>query len=365
MALIKGPRYRSPDGEPDPKKDKSQEEPQRRGGLIKGKSMSGKFLSDSPLPSEYSGGNAQSVRRRVAGGKLLKAKWASIVQQDPDADHAPKARETAILKSTDFQPASFVSQDDGEGAQGTPRNVVMVPTSASGKKTMTTSEADDDFSVEQPPMESNVDVEAIVAEAEQKGREKAAKIIEHAQEEAKKLIDQAKIYGETAKEEARKEGLIQGKEDGYREGLAQFTAMMDEAKRLFAQMVNERRKMFEKIEPELARLSLEIAKKVIGQEIRTNHDAVISVVRQALSRMKSREQVVIKVNPKDLEHVENNRQVFAAMVEGIKDLEITADPRVGEGGCLIQTNLGSTDARLETQLEVVRLAFDRMETGEV
>lgn len=368
MALIKGPRYRPQDGEPEPRKDKSQEEPQKRGGLIKGGAMSAKFLSDSPLPSEYSSGAPRSKQRIATSGKVLKAKWASVLGggEGGEGAPAPRGRDTQILKSSEFQAASFMTQPGGPEAGGIARNVIMVPSNENqaSRQHSPVEEEGGDFVVEQMSMGSRVDVDAIVAEAEERGREKAARIIEHAQAEAKKLIDQAKIYGETAKQEAQKEGLLQGKEDGYREGLAQFTAMMDEVKNLFSQLVKERQRVFEEVEPELASLSLDIAKTVIGNEVRTNPDAVIGIVKKALSHMKSREEVVIKVNPEDLEHVKHNRDVFAAMVEGVQNMEIAADPRVGRGGCLIQTNLGSTDARIETQIGVIELAFKRAETGQ-
>lgn len=365
MALIKGKRFR-PDDEPDPKKDKSGEEHQRRGGLIKRKSLSSKFLSDNALPPEY-GDNKSRVRRSAASGKVLKAKWTSILKPAGETKHfdQERAQDTSIMKEDDFRPASFMTQPGaGENQDRSgPRNVVMVP--AGKKKSRGDAEAGDgEFSVEQADPRMNVDVEAVIAEAEQKGREKAAKIIEHAQAEAKKLIDQAKIYGETAKQEAHREGMKQGKEDGYREGLAQFQAQMEQAKELCRQLINDRRKVLETVEPELAHLSIQIAEKVIGEELKTNSDAVLSIVKAALAKMKSREQVTIKVHPDDLTHVENNRDIFAAMVEGIKDLEITADPRVDRGGCLIVTNLGNTDARISTQLGAIELAFNTAETGE-
>ncbi len=335
MAIIKGSKYRS-SGDDFSRKKGHKEEQARKGGLIKARKTS--FLS----PSASAKRSSPSAARR---GKILKAKWTAILK---DA--------TKEEKKSEFVPASFVTQPGGIDGRGTPKNVVMIPSKDVPPKAEEPKE-EADFKVEEPEPTPNVDVEAIIAEAEQKGRERAAKIIEHAQAEAKKLIEQAKIYGETAKAEAHQEGFKQGKEDGYKAGLAEFTALMEEAKNLFNQLINERRKILESIEPELAKLSISIAEKIIGEEIKTNPDVVISVVRQAMSKLKSREEVTIKVNPDDLDHVRANRDVFATLVEGVKELEIIADPRVDRGGCLIETNLGNTDARIKTQLAAIELAF--------
>lgn len=368
MALIKGPKLRPSDEEPEPKKDKQQEEQQRKGGLIKRTTLTGTLPLDSALSPEYAAKARQ--KQQMAGGKVLKAKFTSIQKpedEEQEGEDSSGIHDTNVRSGSDFQPASFMTQPGGVDGHGQARNMVMIPTTDKPPQPPAKEEpqpADDgEFQVEQPNQMSSVDVEALIAEAEQKGREKAAKIIEHAQAEAKKLIDQAKIYGETAKSEAHREGMKQGKEDGYREGLAQFTAMMEEAKKLINQIITERQKVLEAAEPELASLSIDIAKKIIGAEIETNPEVTMNVVKEAVSKMKSREQVTIKVHPDDLEHVQENRDVFMAIIEGIRELTIETDNRVDRGGCLIETNLGNTDARISTQIGAIELAFKRAETG--
>lgn len=363
MALIKGSQFYPSDKEPeDSKKSQSREESHRKGGLIKGKSYKTNFLSDSPIPQGRS-----KKRNPVKRGKILKAKWTSLLKpEEMSKETIEKGAQKSDLSDSGFLPASFVAREGKKKGDSSPRDVVMIPSRKplakepeheAGEETP----EDQEFKVEEPAPAPQVDVEAIIAEAEQKGREKATKIIEHAQAEAKKLIEQAKIYGETAKTEAHREGFKLGKEDGYKAGLEEFTALMEEAKNLFTQLVNERRKLLESVEPELANLSISIAEKIIGAEVETNPDVVINIVKQAMEKMKSREEVTIKVHPDDLEHVQANRNVFAAMVEGIKDLDIIGDPRVDRGSCLIETNLGNTDARIKTQLGAIELAFKNAE----
>jgi len=308
-----------------------------------------------------------------ARGKILKAAWASLLQKQ--SEQKKREREQIFGDASDFpeehpgqekepepefQPMTFMSRKSGKG----PATVVMIPASDSQMEELEENVEfgeGSEFQVAQSPMVPAVDVEAIIAEAEQKGREKAQKIIEHAQAEAKKLIDQAKIYGETAKQEAHAEGLKLGKEDGYKAGLEEFSSYMNEAKNLFTQLVREREQVLSGIEPELARLSISIAEKIIGSELDINQDAVINIIRNAMSKIKSREEVTIKVSPDDLDYVRENKDVFARMVEGLKNLEIISDPRVDRGGCMIETNLGNADARITTQLSTLELAFKKLE----
>ena len=80
--------------------------------------------------------------------------------------------------------------------------------------------------------------------------------------------------------------------------------------------------------------------------------------------LKDREQVRIRVNPDDYHIVNNDRASLMRMVEGLKDFELAIDSKVARGGCIIETNLGNIDARLETQLSAIATAFERSEKGE-
>ncbi len=369
MAIIKGTRkYRPSDDDDEDRnlqqqfKPEVEESPQRRGGIIKG--TRGPSSADFSLST---GLISKSLPQKTHS-RILKAAQASMIEKQRkeklfqeenifgDISDFPEAPKAGRSKPPEFQPVSFQTTDKGEG----PRNVVMIPSSDRQYHSMNETEEppeDIEFQVEQPIMRPQVDVDGIIAEAEQKGREKAQKIIEHAQDEAKKLIDQAKIYGESAKQESQREGFKLGKEEGYKAALEEFVKYMDEAKNLITQLVREREQVLNSVEPELARLSVSIAEKIIGEEMQLNRDTVINIIKNAMQKVKSSEEVTIKVNPDDLDYVNENRDVFTRLVEGLKSLEITSDPRVDKGGCMIETNLGSADARVSTQLEAIELAF--------
>jgi len=379
LAIIKGSRYRQPEDDDDNSGQTGTENKEatiKRGGLIKGRrlapsssekdALSSRFLSDKPLPKKYRRGDKRTGRR----GKVLKAAWTSILKPEEDkkpyedeifgdTSEFPEAPPTKPMEE-EFQPTTFKSKGKGEG----PREVVMIPAGPGAKKQEEEQPESADFQIEESEPQPSVDVQAIIAEAEQRGREKAQKIIEHAQVEAKKLIDQAKIYGETAKTEAHREGFKLGKEDGYKAGYEEFREHMEQSKNLLTQIIRERENILNSIEPELAKLSISIAEKIIGEELTTNRDTVINIVKNAMSKIKAREEVVIKVSPDDLEYVQEKKEIFARLVEGLKELNVTSDPRVDRGGCLIETNLGNADARISTQLATIELAFKNLETGQ-
>jgi flagellar assembly protein FliH len=368
LALIKGTKYPSPGEEPEEINDpKTREDTGRKGGLIKAsRIISGKNDETSPL--NPISGQQEPFKRR---GRVLKSWETSILRiaetevkgkKSKTIDPSEDAGETTVLSKKNLP-----KPESKEETQPSPDDEFTVEEEDEEDEIDDDDdddeEEDDDDDEEEEETKPDVDVEAIIAAAEEEAQEKANMIIEHAQTEAKRLIEQAKIYGETAKSEAYEEGFKIGKEEGYKAGQEVFSDHMKKAGNLIKHISDERNRVLEEVEPELAKLSLEIAKKIIGDEITTNPDVVISVVKQAMIKMRSRERVTIKVNPDDLKHAKEHRNVFAAMIEGMKEMDIVGDPRVEKGGCLIETNLGNTDARINTQLDAIILAFSNLEKG--
>jgi flagellar assembly protein FliH len=96
-------------------------------------------------------------------------------------------------------------------------------------------------------------------------------------------------------------------------------------------------------------LSLAIAGKVIqrggekGLGPRLREVAIKSVVAAG--------EIVIKVNPRDLEVLNDNKGEFSRFSgAGVKGLKIEADPEIDKGGCVIETNYGEVDASIGSVL---------------
>jgi len=100
-------------------------------------------------------------------------------------------------------------------------------------------------------------------------------------------------------------------------------------------------------------LVLLIAKKVIKVISENQKNVVINNVVQALRKLKSRGEVAIRVNLADLELTTEHKKDFIEMVEGVKSIKILEDSTVDRGGCIIETDFGSIDARISSQLHEI------------
>ena len=90
--------------------------------------------------------------------------------------------------------------------------------------------------------------------------------------------------------------------------------------------------------------------KVISEN---QKNVVINNVVQALRKLKSRGEVVIRVNLADLELTTEHTNDFLTMVENVKSISILEDSSVDRGGCIIETDFGQIDARISSQIHEI------------
>lgn len=154
------------------------------------------------------------------------------------------------------------------------------------------------------------------------------------------------LGAEADREEARRVGRAEGRE----EGLATVTELLCRARRDVARRSEE-------AENDLLRLSVRIAEKLLGRELAADPSAIADVVRTALRGARSRRELVVRVHPGDAAQVAAARPRLAEALVRHGELSIQADPAVSPGGCQIDTEAGTIDARLEVQLAAIERAL--------
>ena len=88
----------------------------------------------------------------------------------------------------------------------------------------------------------------------------------------------------------------------------------------------------------------------------TNANIIVENVRQALTRLVSREVVTLRVNPVDLDAIRQHRDAIVAASD-VEHLRIVEDQRVDRGGVIVETDAGTIDSKIATQLREARRAI--------
>lgn len=203
-----------------------------------------------------------------------------------------------------------------------------------------------------PPEPATVPIEAVaqlarglVSDAE----ERAAALLADAHQRARQLIEEAADRGneliEAVRKAAHEEGFAAGNDQANRE----MSDMMATMHNLVDMARVERHKLIESAEPELVRLATGIAERILHQQIALDRGVVVEMAKVAIARLVDRESVTVRVNPADLERMRPHRDEFLNASD-IKHLRIIEDQRVDRGGVLVETEGGTIDARISTQL---------------
>jgi type III secretion protein L len=169
-----------------------------------------------------------------------------------------------------------------------------------------------------------------------------------AHEEARRLVEGAQARARDIVEEAQQEAAdlrSRAREEGWAEGLAEWQARI-------LDVAGEARRAVEGARPQLVALALRVAEKILRHRLDEQPDAIVPMVEEALEAARGYRggHLVVRVNPADAPALEGFRQRLLDRDGRWKSLEIAAVEGMARGGCRIETDFGTIDASVETQL---------------
>lgn len=183
-----------------------------------------------------------------------------------------------------------------------------------------------------PPSEATVD------DLLKSARDEAARIIAEAERNADAIA-------EAAKEKALREMELRFD--------AEVAAKTDEARADLVETIERINGLAEEIskrhEHDIVELAIQIARKIVGREVTIDREIAFTLVRVSLAKLHDRAVAEVHLNPEDLAYVESHRD----KIDFRGALDLVADRAVSVGGCLIHTDAGDVDARVESQFEEI------------
>ncbi len=178
----------------------------------------------------------------------------------------------------------------------------------------------------------------------------AGKAIKDAEEKIKDFEIHAKARVDEVTKEAHKKGFDQGREEGFKEGKAEVERLVHRLHLILDRAMDKRGQILEQTETQVIELVLLIARKVVKTISENQKNVVISNIGQALRKLKTRSDVIIRVNLADLQLATEHAKDFIELAENAKNLAVVEDTAVDRGGCIIETDFGEIDARISSQL---------------
>lgn len=166
--------------------------------------------------------------------------------------------------------------------------------------------------------------------------------VDAARSEAKKIVDEAEKSAQHIRESAH----LEGRTEGTKEMLVELAR----ARKLYAGALDE-------AEGDMVEMAFRLAGRIIGEAVECDPKRVESMVSGVLRRARGKRDIVVTVCPEDLPALTQARPELARDVDGVS-IHFETDSSLTRGGCVIQTESGRIDGRIETQLNALKKALN-------
>lgn len=115
----------------------------------------------------------------------------------------------------------------------------------------------------------------------------------------------------------------------------------------------QRTEYFARVEAEIVQLALAIAAKILHRESQVDPMLVATLVRIAVEKMREESKVTVRVGTKRLAQW----KAYFASHPSVARVEVLENPGLSEHDCQLETELGTTNFGLDSQLKEVEQGF--------
>jgi flagellar biosynthesis/type III secretory pathway protein FliH len=172
-----------------------------------------------------------------------------------------------------------------------------------------------------------------------------------AEQKAEEILIGARSQAEALGKEAYEEGKSRGQEEARNEILPALIGFAQAGQSL---IVFEEQ-MVARFTPQMVRLALEIAEKIVAKTVAEDPEIVASVLERARKEVHDARLVRVRLHPADYQILlEMRPELIRAGEAGGRKVEVLAADEIGRGGCRIETEIGIVDASIPTQFQEIK-----------
>lgn len=177
----------------------------------------------------------------------------------------------------------------------------------------------------------------------------ADELLERAQEEAARILAQAEEHAAIIEQVASDKAVQKAKAELAAENEAVFAELRMRLADTIAEVGAIGEDMTANVEEELVELAIQIAKKIVAREVTIDREIALTLVKVSLAKLHNRSIAEVHLNPEDHDFVKNrlDQLNFRGKIDLVEDKSIAI------GGCLIHTETGDIDARIESQFDEI------------
>jgi len=186
----------------------------------------------------------------------------------------------------------------------------------------------------------------------QDAQRKAESLTARAKQKAEALMAAAEAEAEALHLRAEKEGFEQGRQEGLRAGkeeaLREGAALITVLEQAVQEGARARAGSLAALEDDVLKLSLLLADKIVRKTVQDDLSWLEPIIKEALSALGAVREIIIRLNPVDYAIVSAKVDEFSGLTRA--QLQFESDATVNPGGCVLESENGMIDARLEKRL---------------
>jgi flagellar assembly protein FliH len=179
-------------------------------------------------------------------------------------------------------------------------------------------------------------------------------------EEIERLSEEQKIEEKVLEkisllqEDAYKQAYELGYEEGRNKAIADKTAELEqksaEIDQLTASLFKIKEEMVYQNEAHIMRMIYEIATRLAFDHITEKQEVVVQLIKKSIEEAQADENVNVRVSSEQLEFLETIKQTPGREYEFLKKVKFEGSDTVSIGSCVVETNYGVIDARIEERV---------------
>ena len=206
-----------------------------------------------------------------------------------------------------------------------------------------------------------------------KDEKKVEDLKQRTQAECDRILQEAEAEADDIFNDAKKDGYAKGFEEGYefghdngeknaRDELKEtIRAANKKAEKTIQDAKDATAEYFIRAENDIAEIVMMAIEKILPQHFIDVPKDILPVVREAIKYVRDQKEVKIHVEPDSYDMVLTARgDLQQILTDGTAILEIVSDDALKPGDCVVETPNGGVDARLSTQMELVKDAVRSM-----
>lgn len=200
-----------------------------------------------------------------------------------------------------------------------------------------------------------IDTKNKIEELIHEAQKRADNLILQARAQSQEEIERGQLESEGIRAEAYKDGFELGYQEGFAKAEGEIKVLGSQAAELFRRIQTDKDEYLRNQEEGIVDIIMILTEKILGTTVELKPEIIKHIVRKTLEEVKDSEKIHLRINPVHLPYISVYNDHFN---DNLTDkLQVIEDPSIKPGDCLIVTENGFVESRMDEQMVLLKQAL--------